>query len=226
MEQRTKRLSAAAAIATALAVPAEGLLRRFFPAFAISDKVDERLGHASNNRQSVRGNPLIKQLTNVRDSLCREFVRRLVFTAQVNKPGLPSMLSISRQADPLKVLRPVIGLDPIDVIDAKTILVTVDKGPRDKSVNKEPGAFSVDAKPDLAVSGVMRLRCYLHGLSLASNGLRFSVTNPCVCVGPGRNADSASATYFKCNASLGDGFPNLHYFILSVLGVRMIGGTY
>ena len=62
MEQRTKRLSAAAAIATALAIPAEGLLRRLLPAFAVADQVDKRLGHTGNNGKRVGRYSLAQQL--------------------------------------------------------------------------------------------------------------------------------------------------------------------
>lgn len=226
MEQRTKRLSAAAAIATALAIPAEGLLRRLLPAFAVADQVDKRLGHTGNNGKRVGRYSLAQQLADVYNLFAGELVRRLVLAVQINKSGFPSVFGISGNADPFKVVGPVVRLDPVDVVNAQARLVPVNKSDGDKPMNKESRPLSVNPKSDFLVSGVMLLRSYLGGFSLSSNGLRLPIADSRVAMRSGWNSDPAFAADFKRYSALGNGLPDLHDRTLAVLGVRIIGGSY
>ena len=225
MNDKAKRLGAVAAIATAIAIPAEGPLRRLLPAFAVADQIDKRLGHAGNNGKRVGRYALVQQLADVYDLFAGELVRRLVLAVQINKSGFPSVLGISGNADPFKVVGPVIRLDPVDVVNTQARRVSVDKSEGDKPMNKESCPLSVNPKPNLLVSGVMRLRSYLGGFSLSSNGLRLSVTDSRVAVRSGWNSNPAFATDFKRDSALCNGFPEFHDRILTVLGVRIIGGA-
>ena len=224
MQDRAKRLGAVAAIATAIAIPAEGLRLRYLASLAVADKVDKRFRYPGNYAKRVRGNSLMQKLADVCNLLCRKFVRWLLLSVEVYKARFPSMFGISCQANPLKVFSPVVGLDPVDVVDAQPRLVSINESRRDKAMHKESGAFTIDAKTDLTVSSVVWLRRVFLRFSGAADGLRFSVANPLISVRSGWQSNSADVANFKCDAALFNCFPLFHIKPSCCDGVCIIGG--
>ena len=224
MSDRARRVAAVTVIATALAVPADGLRLRYLASLAVADKVNKRFGHPCNYAKRVRGNALMQKLANVCNLLCRKFVRWLLLSVEVYKARLPSMLGISCQANPLKVLSPVVGLYTVDVVDAQPRLVAINESRRDKAMHKESGAFSIDAKANFTVSRVVWLRRVLLRLSGAADGLRFSVANPLINVRSGRQSNSADVANFKRDAAFFNGFPLFHTKTSCCDSVYIIGG--
>lgn len=226
MTRNQKVGTAIASVVALTAMPEEGLLRRLFPAFSVADQVNERIGHAGNDGKCVRRYALVHQFADVYNLLASDLVRLLVFSVQINKSCFPSMLCISGDADPLKVIGPVVCLDSVNVVNAQPMRVAIDKSDGDKPMHKESRSHPINPKSYLLVSSVMRLRSYLNGFSLSSNGLRLSVTNSRVAVRSGGNPNSSFAAYFKRDSALRNSFPDFHDRILAVLGVRIIGGAY
>ena len=224
MSDKAKRFAAVAALATAIAVPAEGLRLRYLASLAVADKVDKRLGHSGNYGQRVRGYALMQKLADVYHLLGRKFVRWLALTIEVYKAGLPSVLRVSRQTDPFKVLGPVVCLDAVDVIDAQPRSVTIDKSHCNQTMNKKPRSLSIDAKPDLAVPGVVWLRRVFLWLSGAAYGLHLPVPNSGVGVWPRRDANAPKVADLKRDSALFDCFPLFHVAPSNGFDVYIIGG--
>lgn len=221
----TRNQKVGTAIASAIDASAEWLLCRLFPSLSVTDKVDECFGYASDDSQSMRRYALVKQFANVHNLFGCELVRRLVLSVQINKPGFPSVLSVSGNADPFKVIGSVVSLDPVDVVDAKAWLVAINECKGNKSMNEESSTFAVNTKPDFFVSSMVRLRRYFSSLSLARNGLRLSVADSGIGVRSSWNTNPTIATNLKSNSALSDSFPSLHPSVLSVLCVCIIGGS-
>jgi len=223
MHPRTKRLGAVAAIATAVAIPAEGLLRRSFPSLSVPNEVDKRLGNTSDDCQRMWSNPLVKQLSDVYDLLGRKFVHWLVFPMKINKASFPSMLAVSGNANPLKVFSSVISLDSVNVVDAKPWFVPIDKCRRNKAMHHKSNFPSVRTKTNFFIPGVVRLWRVFLRLSSPRYFLLFAKPNSCVRVSSSRNTNSPFAADFKRNSALRYGFPLFHDVFSFFAGVAIIG---
>jgi hypothetical protein len=219
-----KRVGAAVALAAAIAIPAEGLRLRNLSALSVTNEVNERIRDSGDDGKRMCRNSLMQQLANVGNLLGRKFVCWLLLAVEVYKTCLPSVLSVTRKANPLKVLGSVVRLDSIDVIDAQALFVSRNKRHCNKAMNHEPSTFSVDVKADFTVSGVVWLRCVLLWLSRASNNLFVSVANAFIGVSSCRNPNVPIVAYLKRNAALNNCCPLFHVYSSCDCNVSIIGG--
>ena len=108
-----KRVGAAVALAAAIAIPAEGLRLRNLSALSVTNEVNERIRDSGDDGKRMCRNSLMQQLANVGNLLGRKFVCWLLLAVEVYKTCLPSVLSVTRKANPLKVLGSVSVLIPL-----------------------------------------------------------------------------------------------------------------
>ena len=113
------------------------------PAFAFFNKVNGGRVYIGNNGQRVGWNTKAESFANVNHLALRKFVIWLFFSMQINKAGIPCVFAVLRQRNPLKVFRPVVRLDAIDVIDGKVRFVSMHKTHCNQAVDKNFWPFPI-----------------------------------------------------------------------------------
>lgn len=181
------------------------------PPFPVSNKVYEAIGDAGDDCKCVWVNSLIQKLSNISDAFACKFCRWLVIAAHIYKTSFPSMFCVPGKAYPFKVLGPVVGLIPVDMINAKPIRMPFTKCQSNESMDAHADSLAVNCKFDIHISAFCLLRRVFLSLSNSFNCLFLAITNSRVFMWPSRNPNPARIADFK-RVSLNNNFSPLSHF--------------
>lgn len=84
-----------------------------------------------------------KQPADIDNLLARQFVSGCGLPSKINKPCLPLVFGVVREADPFEIVRAVIGFHSVNVVDRQPLGMAFAKGKRNQSVNSFLGPFPV-----------------------------------------------------------------------------------
>lgn len=129
-------------------------LHRGRPGSPIADSIDDGRADASNDSQSVGCDAASQKPADVNNSLACKHGTWVCFSTKVDKPRLPLVLNIAREADPLQVLDVVVQLVAVDVVDCQPFGVTGNERQRDKPMKSFLDAPAMVKHSDFKISVV------------------------------------------------------------------------
>jgi len=155
------------------------------PPFAVTYKGDSRGRDVRYYREGMSRHTLAEKLTNIHHLFRSKLASWRSFAPQVHETGLPLMPGVTRARNPLKILRPIIGLDPVDVVNGKALCVSRNEGPPYQAVHSFFNTYPALLRCYLKIAASSLIGGKASPPELAGEGLPLPSSSPCVrgCVG-------------------------------------------
>lgn len=147
----------------------------------------------------------------INDLLSGQFVTWLVLSSEIDKAGFPFVLSVSSQANPLKITRVVVQLIPIDVINAQLVRISWDKRDTDQSVQEVLRSLPLLHRRHFKIAMFANTGRQASFLKRCAEGLLFAISNSGVRAFMSRRLNASIFTH-QPRKSLGlHLFPYFHF---------------